>query len=354
MTPSTQMNQRGDWVGHARCALHDHGGDQQVGKNQGNKKRQTASLAVARIEYIPIPEVSGICFRRGPRGIRQVVAIGDRAALVAWGTVGDEPGRPIRWKTVDLRGFQGSSLPKKDPQIEAVCADGGGRLLLLQEFPSRVEFVDPQARRVLAAIDLVIADDHPLAEAWQDDEGSHGEGAVLLANGHLLIAKEKDPAALLEFGPAGAPASGFRVGRRRFSSMLAAGSRWPVMSGEQVFSLLAEWAPQKDLQRTCRDFSDLEVGPDGRLYLLSDESATIARLADLDPDAGKACAERVWELPRLKGKPEGLAFTRGGHALVALDRRRPQRNLVVLEPPIASPPRENKGETKGPTLPGRS
>lgn len=310
-----------------------------MGKNQGDKKHQTASLTVARTEDIPIPEVSGICFRRGPRGARQVVAIGDRATVGAWGVVGDGPGRPIRWKTANLRGFEGSRLPKRDPQIEAVCADGAGRLLLLQEFPPRVEFVDPQARRVIAAINLEIADGHPLAETWQDDEGSHGEGAVLLANGHLLIAKEKDPAALFEFGPAGSPASGFRVGRRQAGSQLSAGSPWPVSSGEHVFALLAEWAPQKDLKRACRDFSDLEVGPDGRLYLLSDQSATIARLADLDPAAGKARVERVWELPRLKGKPEGLAFTRGGHALVALDRSKPQRNLVVLEPPIAPPPR---------------
>jgi hypothetical protein len=38
----------------------------------------------------------------------------------------------------------------------------------------------------------------------------------------------------------------------------------------------------------CADFSDLEIGPDGRLYLLSDQSASIARLDDLPPEGGKA------------------------------------------------------------------
>jgi hypothetical protein len=37
----------------------------------------------------------------------------------------------------------------------------------------------------------------------------------------------------------------------------------------------------------------------------------------------------------LDGKPEGLAFTAQGHAVVGLDTRKPRRNLVLLEPAIA-------------------
>jgi hypothetical protein len=42
-------------------------------------------------------------------------------------------------------------LPKHDSQIEAVCADGLGRVLLLQETPPRVELIDLEALKVVAS-----------------------------------------------------------------------------------------------------------------------------------------------------------------------------------------------------------
>ncbi|MCU0477781.1 MAG: hypothetical protein MUE92_03405 [Chloroflexi bacterium] len=313
----------------------------------GRKHRPDTGLTVARTEDIPLREVSGICLRRGPSGAMQVVAIGDRAAIGAWATVADEPGSTLTWHTTPLAGLAGTRLPADDPQIEAVCADGAGRVLLLQESPARVELVDPPAGRVIAGIDLEIAGDHPLAASWADPDGSRGEGAIFLANGHLLIAKEKDPPALLEFGPAGDEAAGFRAGAVTGGAALPAGDAWPVEPGEQAFVLLASWAPDAALARACRDLSDLEVGPDGRLYVLSDKSQGVARLRDLDPGAAIATAEATWELPGLDGKPEGLAFTPGGRAIVALDTKKPRRNLVLLDPAIAP-----RCDTGGASTPG--
>jgi hypothetical protein len=71
------------------------------------------------------------------------------------------------------------------------------------------------------------------------------------------------------------------------------------------------------LAKTCADFSDLEMGPDGCLYLLSDKSPTIARLDDLFAGGGTASLLDAWHLGDLDGKPEGLAFHRGR----ACDRR---------------------------------
>jgi hypothetical protein len=89
------------------------------------------------------------------------------------------------------------------------------------------------------------------------------------------------------------------------------------------------------LTETCVDFSDLEIGPDGSLYLLSDQSGTIARLDDLSAAGGTAGLTAAWRLKDLKGKPEGLAFAPDGRAIVALDKRKPRRNLVLLKPAIA-------------------
>lgn len=151
-----------------------------------------------------------------------------------------------------------------------------------------------------------------------------------MKDGHLLIAKEKDPAAFIEFGPVGDAPAGFDSG-----SALEGGARWPIEEGDHVFGPLAVWMPSVKLQAACEDFSDLEVGPDRRLYLLSDKSASIVRLGDLTVGDAVARADEVWELPTLDGKPEGLALTRNGRAIVALDTKWAKENLVLLEPPIA-------------------
>lgn len=293
-------------------------------------RRRSERLNVVRVTDVPLREVSGICLRRGAGGALSLVAMGDRAATAAWAVLPVDPGDEPAWETADLRGLTGTKLPPEDTQIEAVCADGAGRLLLLQESPPRAELVDPAGRRVVAAFTLQVPEHHPLGPAWERSAGSRGEGGVFLANGHVLVAKEKDPAALIEFGPAGEAPSGFVPG-----AQLAPGAAWPVAEGEQIFVALATWLPDHQLEAALGDFSDLEVGPDGELYVLSDQSAAIARLADLAPDAATASARRYWQIEGLDGKAEGLAFTAAGRPLVALDTPKPRRNLVLLDPPVA-------------------
>jgi hypothetical protein len=116
---------------------------------------------------------------------------------------------------------------------------------------------------------------------------------------------------------------------------LAGGERWPIKKGQSRFVALAIWLPDETLAKTCADFSDLEIGPDGYLYLLSDKSSTIARIDDLAAGGGTASLLDTWQLGDLDGKPEGLTFTAQGRAIVGLDTRKPRRNLVLLEPAVA-------------------
>jgi hypothetical protein len=52
-------------------------------------------------------------------------------------------------------------------------------------------------------------------------------------------------------------------------------------------------------------------------------------------EVGTASLLDAWILGDLDGKPEGLAFTAEGRAVVGLDTRKPRQNLVRLEPAIA-------------------
>jgi hypothetical protein len=259
-----------------------------------------------------------------------LIAVGDRVAKVAWFSLSRSDRGQIDWHKRSIAKLSGSELPKHDPQIEAVCADGAGRILLLQETPPRVELIDPKASEAVALIDLVVEGRGEIARAWSDPKGSRGEGVVLLPGGHLLVAKEKKPAALIEFGPPHSRSRGLVRG-----GALAVGKRWPIKKGRHRFVALAIWHPDKTLANTCADFSDLEIGPDGCLYLLSDKSFTIARLDDLQAGGGTAELLDAWTLGDLDGKPEGLAFTAQGRAIVGLDTRKARRNLVLLEPAVA-------------------
>ena len=292
----------------------------------------TRRLKVSRVVDVPLREVSGICLRRGRNGRMFLLAVGDRVAKIAWSSLPRDDEGAIDWRKDGIAKLPGSMLPKHDPQVEAVCADGPGRVLLLQETPPRAEFIDPREQRVIASIDLEVGGDGKIARAWSDPNGSRGEGVVLLPGGHMLVAKEKKPSCLIEFGPPHSRSRGLVRG-----GALPDGGRWSIRKGNQRFVALATWLPDKKLAKACADFSDLEIGPDGYLYLLSDKSSTIVRLDNLQAGGGTAALLDVWRLGDLEGKPEGLAFTARGRAIVGLDTRKARRNLVLLEPAIAQP-----------------
>jgi hypothetical protein len=78
--------------------------------------------------------------------------------------------------------------------------------------------------------------------------GSRGEGAVLLQNGHLLAAKEKKPAALIEFGPLGAEPVGLAKG-----GALRNRVRWPVMPDDHEYGALDAGQLDEILADACEE-----------------------------------------------------------------------------------------------------
>ena len=110
---------------------------------KGHHRGRLPRLTVVRVEDVPIKEVSGVCLRRDADGVMALVAIGDRAATAAWVVLPADDGGPLVWQVADLTGLPDAGLPAQDPQLEAVCADGAGRVLLLQETPPRAVLIDP-------------------------------------------------------------------------------------------------------------------------------------------------------------------------------------------------------------------
>src|SRR3974390_2364971 len=123
-----------------------------MANGRSNKNR----LRVRRVVDVPLREVSGICLRRSRNGRMFLVAVGDRAAKIAWFSQPLSDGGQIDWHTSNIAKLPGSKLRKHDSQIEAICADGLGRILLLQETPPRVELIDPKALKVVASLDLAV------------------------------------------------------------------------------------------------------------------------------------------------------------------------------------------------------
>jgi hypothetical protein len=161
-------------------------------------------LRVITRAALPLTELSALAVRRVRRG-SELVCAGDHehALLTVPLGAGGSPGRPRRRELAGLLGNAGSS------GFEGVACDGAGRVLLLQEGPSRVLVLSAGLARVEAVVELAVAPGQPgFGREWADDDNARGEGLLLMDRGHLLVAKQKDPVCLIEFGRRGTPRSG--------------------------------------------------------------------------------------------------------------------------------------------------
>jgi hypothetical protein len=268
-------------------------------------------LEIRDVADLPLREVSGLVLRGS-----DLLAVGDHdpvvfsAPLQPW---------PLRWQGIDLAGLE---LPDGGTQFEAIQPTGEHTVLVLQEQPARVLHIDLSVPALVGTLLLDVPDGHRLREAWLGDRSSRGESLVLADRGHLLVVKEKDPSAILEFGPAGDDP----VGWRRGGPTAAPGP------GDATLTVLATWWLGKELTKRLPDISDATIGPDGRLYLLSDQGSAIARLPDtLDRGGGVVEAEAIWLIAGSPKSAEGLVILDDGTVLVGLDTKSPRRNLLRLK-----------------------
>lgn len=260
--------------------------------------KKPSKLDVVDVSDVPLREVSGLAVH-GSR----LLAVGDHdpvvfaAELDSW---------PLRWHGIDLSALD---LPEGGSQFEAIESLGDHTVLVLQEQPARVLQLDLDEPALIATSELTVPEGHPLREAWLGDRSSRGESLLSLESGALLVIKEKDPPAILEFGPFGPP----------------------------HVDVAVTWWLGKGTVAQLPDISDVTVGPDGRLYVLSDQGSAIGRLpAALPAGADSVDVDAVWRIAGKPAKAEGLVILPDGTPLVALDTKSPRKNLLRLEPlPLA-------------------
>jgi hypothetical protein len=270
-------------------------------------------LRPARIEDVPVAELSGLALVTTGGGPPELLAIGDRESRLARAILRDEP---LEWSTIDL-GRDGG-------QFEGVDVAGEGTVLVLCEDPPAVLVLD-RAGDHTERVTLEAGDRGILRDVF-DEASSSGEGLLPLRGGRLLVAKEKDPALLVEFGPNDAEAEGIAG-----DSFPAAGEPFETR-GDRLFALAAWELDDVD------DISDLAFAG-GALYCLSDQSRRVVTVdLPLDPGSDRARIADRWDLrvPERRGepdgKPEGLVVTADGTFIVGLDTETPRQNLCWYRP----------------------
>jgi hypothetical protein len=278
---------------------------------------------------LPVLEASGLATRLVD-GRVQVLVVGDRTAHVA-ASVYDQDSGFSDWQTFDLATLAGWPLPARDSQFEAIAVDGGSLVALLCEDPPTVLVGDSVARVLRAQIRLGAPPGSPLDGLW-DDPSSRGEGLVLLRGGRLLVAKEKRPRALVEFGPPGSPAAG--LSRDDF---LAPDEAWDAPAGKVEYVAKAVWRLRGEAKRALADLSGMAVGRDRSLWLLSDKSCCVGRLSLRTPlrasDDEISRLQEVWRFPKSVTKPEGIAALALNRVLVAMDTDSTRGNGMIVERP---------------------
>jgi hypothetical protein len=284
-------------------------------------------LGVRAVFDAPLVEISGLGQRpRSPGGGPQILAVGDEDFTLVSAAIGS-PGPISDFHRHGLKDLLGGSGAADSSEWEAADGDRSGRIFTLQESPGVVYVFSPDLDRLLHVIDLSVEDSDHLD--WTHDPNKQAEGLVLLGNGHVLIAKEKDPPLLMEFGPRRDAARGVDSGL-----LLLGDEEFPLPPTERAeHILLTIWDLDSDARDRISDISDVAVGRDGRLYLLSDESRCITRLEHrLAPEQRRLSVTGVWTLPTEIEQPEGLVLLDDMTPVVAVDKQEPHSNLFVLDP----------------------
>lgn len=284
---------------------------------------------------LPLTEISAFALRRGEAGTELIAVADDDFGVLCVPLSDDgqlgESDRCDLWRKLPMDVLASSD----GSQFEGVACDGEGRVLVLQEGPERVLVLSRSLDTLLHTIRLIVDPEDPdFGAKWHEDDNARGEGMLLLRDGHLLIAKQRKPIRLIEFGPPGADPLGISP-----DTLLPAGEPYELPSGddEVQFAVLAAWrlADGED-EDAFESINDLACDAGGRLFLLSSRNRRIACIEEaLRTDEQHARFAQVWDLPDgtpgdEDNRPEALALPFEGAALVGIDTKMPGDNVAFV------------------------
>lgn len=318
-------------------------------------------LAIMDSYNLPIAEVSGLARIRFPSmnagksgDSIDLYAVGDASYKVARFRMGNLNDASNAGQQPDIRVQDSAYALGRQAgdasQWEAVAVDGKKSVCMLSETHAEITCLDASLQHAKGVFTLDVSGVPALDSAWKEQPNSRGEGMLLMKKGHVLVLKEKKPSMLIEFGPEGAQPMGygpdaFLAADEEFAA-LGENSGSPVYRASQVaparelpprrLVALKAWEFSDRLHELATDASEIALGPDGRVYLLSQESAMLIRLEKtLKPGERKVGMEHgaFWRLPRGMDKAEGLVIDNGMHPWVGIDIKQTSRpNLFRLSP----------------------
>lgn len=321
--------------------------------SQNVSKNLQKSLTITERYTIPIAELSGLTMAinsaKKTQGEISLYAVGDASYEVAHIRIDTSPSdagvKPVI-HLYDLQGIISSQRANDASQWEAVATDGNGTACMLNETSSELSCFDPSFQNIRGNFTLDVSSISNLDLTWEERPNSRGEGMILMKKGHVLILKEKKPSMLIEFGPDGDLPMGYDTttflnvgdtftGLNVDKSKLSGRLNQPIPSPTRLVALKI-WQFSKPLSKLAKDASEITVGPDKRVYLLSQESSILCRLEKtLKPNEDKVTIDHdaCWKLPAEIDKAEGIVIDELMNPWIGIDINDTSKpNLFRLSP----------------------
>jgi hypothetical protein len=205
-------------------------------------------------------------------------------------------------------------------QWEGISRDGAGNNFLLREFPGAIIVFDKNFETVksLIKLDYTYSKWKKKKKKGKLQSNSSGEGLILLENGHILVVKESHPSSVIEFGPKGDEPFGFSE-----KSLLKANDGFEIPNRRSVYHVLKVWKLPR-MQPKC-DASEITVGPNSELFLLSQSCKRIYKIANLEVKDKRMKILNTYNLPSIVSKPESLVVADNYQAIVGSDSKKSKK-----------------------------
>ena len=297
-----------------------------------------STLRVLRTFFVPVKEISAMV--RG--GENEILVVGDDAPMLGIVTITDEEleltqtlnfTRTLWQKFYLCPGAQNDTCSELSRTITSEWEGiyyypQSKEIALMQESTGSVLTFNRSMKQIDAhtVLDFMLK-----TGKGSNSSNSLGEGFLPLASGRMLVAREKFPAAVVEFGALGESPNGYQAKETKLAS-----SSVDVANDDgkmrNVLYPLHNWylrVASRDPDTDC-DLSDITVANNGKLYGISQVCRQIYRFDDLSPRDDELQVVEKWNLPEQMNTAESLIVIKNGVFLVAVDTKEDINSIFLM------------------------